>query len=264
MPLYRRQKKLRRGAKSAKRYRRALRKSTELGVPRTLGGAPRIHYFTRMANDYIIGNAGVTGPAYPGGTQLYNTAGSAVPTPSYYNLGAPIGAAMVTSQFGFTMNFQLAAVAAMPEFARLFSRYKIIKVVTTVMPMYNTNDALKSAVNVGMLGTCTVAQDLTDDVPPNDENQLLETQGAKTYRLDKPFSFTVYPRLQTVAQDTAGNAVAAASMSKGNPWCDIITGNQLPHYGAKLWFNNVNLPNNGSNIGWKLRHKYYFACCDTD
>lgn len=222
--------------------------------PSMSGRAPRVSYISRTAIDVILGNQANA----VNGFTLYNTNG-VVQNFDDMQVGLTQSSFANTQRFPLSMVYQVDQLSAWPEISRLYSQYRIRGVKVTIIPMSNTSNVS----GLASAGECVFAHDYADATTVTDENELLQMQGVKTRRLDKPFSWFIRPRARTATYDATGTATAAGAQMN-SPWLDSLAAGDAAHYGTKLYFNNIY--NNGtatSNVSFKIRRTFYIEVKDT-
>lgn len=241
-------------SKSSKRMRSKSYRNMaySLRKPIISGGARRIVKISRHGIDKIIGNQNSTN------FNTYNTNGTAQVF-DQITLGLTASSWNSSARFPVNLTYSYSDVAAFPEISRLYSQYRITGVKVTVIPLYNN----ANSGGMNMLGECTYAMDYADNTTATDENEVLEMQGAVTKRLDRPFSFFLKPVARGVSVDFAGGTTPNG-VSLGTPWFDTQTAPDAQHFGTKMYFNNVNIGNQGTvAVAWKIRTKYYLEVKDS-
>lgn len=157
-------------------------------------------------------------------------------------------------QFGGACNFSLDQVLNYTEFTSLYDRYKIRKIVVKIIPECN----VASTAGTSLLPVVGVVRDYDDNTVPTSTTQLAEMQGYREYRLNRPLTFAVYPRIaNTVWQGTLANGYSVMRP----PWLDNSSFS-VPHYGLKFFFRNVPLSGTAPFL-IRFTMTYHFACKDT-
>lgn len=219
------------------------------------------HRFTRYMQDITIMNDAATGNVC-----LADSLGAKYAVPSNgWNIGTPSGyGATLTSANGtkaFSAGYivQFANIINSTEFQSLFDRYRIRGCKVQIIPMNNSARTYSS----DSLGTCTIVRDYDDANLVSLENEVLEKEGSRTYRLSKPVSIYFKPRLTQGLMDNTGAIVPVGIKAGSNQWINMSNMN-INHYGLKLYFNDVNVPaSTGVSTIFKIRTKLYFECKDT-
>ena len=236
--------------KMPKRRPKALRRKLALN--------PRTHNFARSTRDSVISNGAGFGQV------VWNSA------PTNWLIGTPTPDDNNLWQFGGAMKFQLSDVINTIDFTTLFDRYKLNKVVVSIMPLMNTgHNIVSNATGTNQsscLPTLVTAIDYDDATVPSLSDDLLERQNCKSYRMGgKVINITIRnPKvLQSVASgDTTVTQVSA--VTKAAPYLDCVQ-EDVNHYGLKFYVRDFALPpgtsssSPSSNSLIRVRCKYYLS-----
>lgn len=217
------------------------------------GGAPRISRLVRNMNDFIIGNQA------SGQFAVFDTNGAAAPLIDSITMGGTNTGWNNSARFGVNLSIVCDELAQWPDISRMYAQFRVTGVKITIIPLSTTSVVN----NTSQIGECSFAYNPLDLPPANDENVVMQWQGVKTRRLDKPFSFFIKPHARTTSYDATGNALQAVAQMN-NPWLDTIIGGQVEHYGAMMYFNNIYNANPASaSVGFKVRRTVYLEAKDT-
>ena len=131
------------------------------------------------------------------------------------------------------MDFQLGYLPNYQEFKDLFDKYKINYVDVTFIYDHNSGEVATSAgiaanANMG-LPNIYVVRDYDDKTVLTGVDDYLEYEDCKVHRLDKPFTFRVYPRISTAAYS---GAFTSYTNTKA-PWIDCNSAG-VQHFGIKF------------------------------
>jgi len=254
MPPYRRLNKGRKYPRTVRKYRKR-----PTGMRRKLGLNPRTHNFARSTRDSVI----INGPGF--GQLAWSSA------PLNWQIGTPAPDDNGLWQFGGSMRFQLADVINTVDFTTLFDRYKLNKVVVSIMPLMNMAQSITSAATGNTQSSClptlVTAVDYDDSNIPALSDELLERSNCKSFRLgNKVIRLTINnPKvLQAVQQGDPGALTTVTAVSKPAPYLDCVQ-EEVNHYGLKFYVRDFALPPGtsaptpSSNSLIRIRCKYYFS-----
>ena len=244
--------------KRAARATRRPRVSRPRALRRKLGLNPRTHNFARSTRDSVV----INGPGF--GQVAWSSA------PLNWQIGTPTPDDNGLWQFGGSMKFQLSDVINTIDFTTLFDRYKLNKVVVSIMPLMSMgHNIVSSATGTNQsscLPTLVTAIDYDDATVPTLSDDLLERQNCKSYRMGgKVINITINnPKvLQSVASgDTTVTQVSA--VTKAAPYLDCVQ-EDVNHYGLKFYVRDFALPagtsapSPSSNSLLRIRCKYYLS-----
>jgi len=171
---------------------------------------------------------------------IYNAAGGGgVRGTGCIVLGTPTTQRTNFSQFGGVINFNLAFLMAYDYFLKTnFDRYRINLIKVRVIPENNFSQVS----GTGTLATMKIVRDYDDANLPTVGD--IEIRRGTTYLLNKPFSFSLKPKMLTGIYSPAvtGSAVIPAGVKKAD-WINMGYA-QVPHLGIKFmvrdWFNAGN------------------------
>lgn len=183
---------------------------------------------------------------------LYNSApGTPLGTGSVA-IGKVIGQRPNFVQFGGAINFALNQTINATQFlAPNFDRYKINKIKIRVIPENNFSNVN----GAGTLATMKVVYDYDDAMVPTVGD--VESRRGKTYRLDKPFTINLTPKIAFPLysgpvgnQDQAYGQMKAGWMNLAQPW--------TPVYGVKFmvrdWFALSTTPVNDLQVRFQIQY----------
>lgn len=173
-----------------------------------------------------------------GASVIYNSAPNVVTAKGSSVIGNVVKQRDNFYQFGGVFNFSLDQCVATNNFlAANFDRYKINAIKIRVIPEMN----FASVVGFGTLPTMKVCYDYDDANVPTVGD--VEVRRGKTYRLDKPFTINLLPKIgqQLYAGPSINNPPASYAAIKAG-WCNMAQ-RQIPHYGVKFmcrdWYANT-------------------------
>lgn len=139
------------------------------------------------------------------------------------------------SGFSSPDHFSLDKLPNYTEFTALYDMYRIDKVKLTFM--YSMNSAAYSASNVACLPVLVYVNDYDDGTPLSTGADYLEYGNVKKWRLDKPLTLTVKPKVSMAIWNSA--ITTGYSTPKRNPFIDCANYG-TPHYGIKFMIDPVN------------------------
>jgi len=218
---------------------------------------PTVHNFARSTRDTCLTNGNFGQVAW-------------VNAPINWEIGNPTPDDNGLFQFGGSMRFQLADVINTIDFTALFDRYKLNKVVVSIMPLMNTGHAIISSgtgnTQSSILPTLVTAIDYDDSVVPTLADELLERSNCKSYRMgDKVINITIKnPKMLLAVQEGDPGAVTTVNaVTKSASYLDCAQ-DEINHYGLKFYVRDFALPNNPGtpplvNSLIRIRCKYYFS-----
>lgn len=220
---------------------------TKLGKPRLIP-----HKFTRYVDDVHLGNDAA------GNMVLYDTNGVLQGTSfAGYQVGPTGTGVNGLVQYGLVLQGVLGNILNHTDFTRLFDRYRIKGISVKIIPM----STVARTNSVDSIGELTYRVDYDDIAMPATQNDLLESELAHSVRLTKPISIFYKPRAKSVVIDELGNQVAVA-LGTNKQWLDCQNP-FIPHFGLKMFFNDINRGSATVNSLFKLRTKFYFEMKDT-
>lgn len=221
--------------KNKKYYKKSAKKYNKMGLKKSRFSDG--HYFKLSGADTTIFSSGSnvtsTGSVLTGLPQVIPNTGNRV-------------------RFGGVFTFNIGSSALYRQkLYNMFDRVKINGVKVKVIPMFNTADTGAS----GTLPSMKVCYDFDDlNVPtPGD----IQTRIGKTYRLDKPFSIYLKPKILksiVAVQGTVTNTYINAP--EAPPYLDMSNAGVCSLYGIKFmiqdWYNFT-----GLNNGVRFEITYY-------
>lgn len=219
------------------RKRRAYKKRPMGKISRSVGSRP--HLFTRLGNRTLIYNNGTTTLSY-----VNNDSGFALGTQFNDTITGTYGV-------GFSHIFRLSQMPGYTDFTSLFDKYKICKIVYTIM--FQCNQAPINGSSV--LPILHLVSDDDDNTIPSGLGELQQRSGCKRRVLGNTvvFKYTFRPKVASAVYNTP---VSTAYAIKGgyinSDYSDV------PHYGIKGLINNLMMTTNNS-IGITIEPKYYLA-----
>ena len=162
--------------------------------------------------------------------------------------------------------YKFSDMVAFSEFANLFDRYKLDRVVTTFQ-LINNPDAYHYPGGTTLVTTATnfypkmwFIHDY-DDSTAESIGTLKERVGVKCRILQPNKTISVVTK-PAVAIQTYKTATTTGYGPKWNQWIDM-SASDVPHYGLKVAF-DTNALDPVANQGFQVRveNKYYFSCKD--
>lgn len=230
------------------RQRPMQRKRTMVKKKRSAG--VKTHYFKRQATAYELTNTSTIGVI---ATSDSNQIG--LQTPQFETTLAGGGAPY---RFGAVAYFKMSNCLQYSELTALYDRYKIAGIKWRIIPLSN----VASVNGQGVIPTMVYHVDYDDALTPTSDADVRVKAGAKEVRLDKPRSIYFKPK---VAQSILGaSAGTAYSVPKNAPYINMSYPD-VPHYGLKMYFRDVNLSaasTSSINTCFRIETTYYLACKD--
>lgn len=178
-----------------------------------------------------------------GANVIYNTTGGVTAAGLNIAIGKAVAQRQSFSQFGGVFNFNLnTAVSSAGFLLANFDRYKINGIKVRVIPENN----FSGVGGGGTLPVMKVCYDYDDAAIPTVGD--IEVRRGKNYRLDKPFTISLKPKVNAQIQNTAG---VTANAPRSAPWINM--GSPLvPHYGIKFavkdWYTTQGNPPNDLQV----------------
>jgi len=153
------------------------------------------------------------------------------------------------SQFGGAFYFSLdKCLGTAAYLSANFDRYKINAIKVRVIPENNFSNVAGS----GTLATMKVCYDYDDNTIPFVGD--IEVRRGRTYRLDKPFTISLTPKVNNVV--FAGAAGSATAPMKA-PWLNMSS-LTVPHYGIKFmirdWYCTTSSPPNDLQLRFQITY----------
>lgn len=226
--------------------RRYARKSRRVGKKKV---ASRTHLFRRLGQPMRLYQSGQNTWAIGG----YDGTGS-------LQVGA-LGSDGLTNtvQLGASFQFKLESVQTPSDFTTLFDRYKILGV--KLKFMYQCDSASVGGLNI--MPIINYCYDNDDASVPSSSATVIQKGACKTRVLTANREFSVYikPKVANAIYQTGVSSVIPAYSSSNAPWinCDYMS---APHYGLKMWINNLYSPL-GANNQITIQPVYYLALKDS-
>lgn len=227
-----------------KNWKKGLRKSRRTKLYKRPSPS-RVHMFRRSGVKIAITNSGTVG---------------AVSTSGPISVGS-VSADSFGYQFGASLIFNLSNVELPGDMTQLYDRYKISGVKVKIIPLSNT-------AGVGGLAYLPIVHGFADYDDANVPSEtLIRQRGIKARRLDKPVSFFLKPRVNTMLQPgpqnliTTGYNFPTAGITKA-PYINCAYPD-IYHYGLKLYFRNVDLRNiSAVATAFNVETTYYLCMKD--
>lgn len=232
------------------------------GIKAGLRAPTSVHRFTRWSSTV---NCGLTSTV--GGVYTMNASNQDAGTSTPVAFGTPTantGGAGGNQgyQVGAGMQFLLTDVPSYTDFTSLFDHYTIEQVDVEIDCLLNSaagaSSTVTSGINTALMPSVTYVPDFDDSSPPTTGASISEYQRAKTWTFrgsGKPLTFSIKPR--TAVQIFRGVTSAYAAGAENT--AINLAYNDVPHYGVKLWFDNVT-----SDIDqtFRVRLKYHLKFQD--
>lgn len=166
-------------------------------------------------------------------------------------LGTPAVDAQVynTHMVGGVIQFRLNNLPGANPYLEMYDQYRIVGAKITFTPQHNTADyytagvAGGSAQNFGgnPIPQLTICRDLDDTNVPADEYEILQRQDSHTYRMDKPISLWMRPRVRMINQ-LSGVAGSTGTVSgTGYEWIDVGSSGTI-YPGFKFFLRHLFIP----------------------
>lgn len=179
------------------------------------------------------------------------------------------------TEYAFAEQFTFGAITGAAEFAALYDRYMITRVVLRVRILNTPSAAWKinnPAVDTNVNGANTYVNSTNwfprlfscpdyDDANAETVTQLKE-RSKTSFRVLKPNSYLKYVIKPAVTVQTYRTALAAGYAPKWNQWIDMNT-TDVPHYGMKFALDSSGLdPSDSQPFKLEIERTYYFKCKD--
>lgn len=160
-------------------------------------------------------------------------------------------------RFGAVSYFKLSNVLQVSDLTALYDRYKITGIKLKIIPLSNMANVNGS----GVLPTMVYHTDYDDALTPTDDASVRVKAGAKEVRLDR--SRTIYIKPKIADAILGASAGTAYSVPKAAPYINMSYPD-VPHYGLKMYFRDVNLSSSSSGINtcFRVETTYYVSCKD--
>lgn len=158
-------------------------------------------------------------------------------------------------QFGWSHDFRLVNAVGSTEFTSLFDKYKITGIKYKIM--YQCNDAQVAGSQV--LPIIHYAVDTDDTSTPASLTAVQERSNVKTKVLGntQTISFFLRPK---VASSLYQSSISTGYAVTKAPYINS-TYSSVPHYGVKVWMNNVYMVT-ANNTAITIEPTYYLALKD--
>lgn len=235
-------------------------------VMRAIGAPSMVHSFARPGNRLLITQEGnnlyVNGGAVPGSTSI--TGASNIVGQQGLALGAVTNAIIRGAKdFGLSQIFQFSFLSAFGDLSGLYDNYRIKQVKLKIDLSYNSAPGMQTDTSAGQIAFSPnslpmlhYAVDQDDNTAPLSSTDVLQYSKSRSLRLgDGSTTITLQPRAQGVVNattNTSGTNTALGSMLPLNSWLDTTQAATVPHYGVKMWFENMPAGTNsapGSGLG---------------
>lgn len=160
-------------------------------------------------------------------------------------------------RFGAVSYFKLSNVLQYGDLVALYDRYKISGIKVRIIPLSN----VASVNGQGLIPTMVYNVDYDDSLTPTSDTDVRVKAGAREVRLDKPRTIYIKPKIADAI--LGASAGTAYSVPKNAPYINMSYAD-VPHFGLKMYFRDVNLMASGSSINTCFRFEttYYIACKD--
>lgn len=207
------------------------------------------HLFKRQTTAFEITNSGTQGVAV-----VTDTNQMGIQTPVFESALSGGGAPY---RFGAVSYFKLSNVLQASDLTALYDRYKITGIKFKIIPLSN----VASVNGQGLVPTMVYHVDYDDAVTPTSDSDVRVKAGAKEVRLDRPRTIFIKPKIADAI--LGASAGTAYSVPKAAPYINMSYPD-VPHYGLKMYFRDVNLSASSSSINTCFRFEttYYVACKD--
>lgn len=149
--------------------------------------------------------------------------------------------------------YSLGGVPNSTEFSTLFDQYKICGIKQKFQLDRNSGnigEAYDSLPNIYLVN------DFDDGTPLSSENDYLQYESLKTWRMDKPKSIFFRPR---ITSNVYAGAITSGYSSDKSRWIDMTNVN-VEHYGCKWMLDPVNTVIDSQAAVLKVFTTYYIAC----
>lgn len=233
------------------RSRRPMKKGRKFGKKRWARKprASTTYLFKRQAPGFEITNTSTIGVA-----QVTDTNQMGIQTPVFETSLSGGGAPY---RFGAVSYFKLSNVLQSSDLTALYDRYKITGIKFKIIPLSN----VASVNGQGLIPTMVYHTDYDDALTPTSDTDVRVKAGAKEVRLDRPRTIFIKPKIADAI--LGASAGTAYSVPKKAPYINMAYPD-VPHYGLKMYFRDVNLSASGSSINTCFRFEttYYVACKD--
>jgi len=198
--------------------------------------------------------------------ELTNTASAgiaAVTDGNQMGLQTPVFESALTGggspyRFGAVSYFRLSNVLQSGDLTALYDRYKITGIKFKIIPLSNMAGVNSQSV----LPTMVYHTDYDDSITPTSDADVRVKAGAREVRLDKPVTIFIKPKIADAI--LGASAGTAYSVPKAAPYINMSYPD-VPHYGLKMYFRNVNLSSSTGaslNTCFRFETTYYIACKD--
>lgn len=254
MPLFRTPPRIRRTPMTRRVYlRRSLGSALRAArVLRSIGAPPMKHIISRPGKIMRLYDDG--GLLYMNGTPINTT----VVQDGFMAAGRAPDRIVQTIKFGISQLFQFSFLQNPSDLANLYDNYRIKAVKLRFDLSFNAAPGFSAAQggqtlpHIASMPMLHYAIDPDDVTAPTVESDVLQYSKSRSVRLgDKPLFITLQPRAQGTAASNittigpgvpvAGlpTAAAIANMLPSTTWFDCQNGQTIPHFGLKMFFENV-------------------------
>jgi hypothetical protein len=192
-------------------------------------------------------------------TCLNSSTGIAPPWIALGATSADIPSAPGLVEFGAATQFALTDVIQYAQLQAMFNEYQINKV-----ELKFSLDCAPSFTqgNGGIPNTMPsvyIAYDPNDSTVPAGSDLVMGRSDVQYHSLQRPFTFTFYPRCAQALYVGAVTTGYAAPNSSRSLWLDTSPPSQgTAHYGVKMWFRNFQ-PGNGSGLVVRIQPIFHMT-----
>lgn len=161
-------------------------------------------------------------------------------------------------RFGAVSYFKLSNVLQSGDLTALYDRYKITGIKVKIIPLSN----MATTNGQGLIPTMVYHTDYDDALTPTADADVRVKAGAKEVRLDKVRTIFIKPKIADAI--LGASAGTAYSVPKNAPYINMSYPD-VPHYGLKMYFRDVNLNSAtalSTNTCIRFETTYYVACKD--
>lgn len=184
---------------------------------------------------------------------------------SFKRMATTTSVDVAATEYDFAEAFTFGAVTGAAEFAALYDRYMLTRVVLRIR-ILNNPDA-PTRINYNQPWSATNWYPRLFSCPDYDDNTAetvtqLKERAKTSFRVLKPNSYLKYVIKPAVSVQTYRTALAAGYAPKWNQWIDMNQ-TDVPHYGMKFAMDCSGLdPEDANPFKLEIERTYYFKCKD--
>lgn len=172
---------------------------------------------------------------------------------------------VAAAEYDFAESFTFGAITGAAEFAALYDRYMLTRVVLRIRILNNPNAIFKTNDSTAYSGTNWYPRLFS--CPDYDDNTVetvtqLKERAKTQFRVLKPNTYLKYVIKPAVSIQTYRTALAAGYAPKWNQWIDMNQ-TDVPHYGMKFALDCSGLdPADTIPFKLEIERQYFFKCKD--